>query len=70
MRITNLNDLPEVLTIEEVAYVLQVTPLTLKRWEKRGQIKAIRINTRGDRRYHKDEIYRVLGMKGSEQSVY
>ncbi len=48
------------LTISEVANLLKVTKLTLKRWEKKGLIKCIRINSRGDRRYKRQEIDRIL----------
>ncbi|MFA6005879.1 MAG: helix-turn-helix domain-containing protein [Patescibacteria group bacterium] len=57
------DDLPELLTIEEVSDVLRVSKITLKRWGKKGKLPAIRINSRGDRRYKKEEVLRFLGMK-------
>jgi len=57
----NLDPQPGLLTIREVADMLRVGPLTLKRWEVKGHIKSIRINSRGDRRYTRDEIDRILG---------
>ena len=57
----SLEDLPDLLTIREVAYILRVSPLTIKRWGKRGKLPAIRINTRGDRRYRKEVVLRMLG---------
>lgn len=59
----SFDNLPELLTIEEVADVLRVSKITLKRWGKKGKLPAIRINSRGDRRYKKAEILRFLGMK-------
>jgi len=56
-----LDDYPEILTISEAAEILRVTPLTLKRWEKKGRIQPIRINSRGDRRYTKQQILALLG---------
>ena len=44
---------PELLTVREVAKILRVSALTIKRWGKRGKLPAIRINSRGDRRYKK-----------------
>ncbi|NTV30785.1 MerR family transcriptional regulator [candidate division WWE3 bacterium] len=52
---------PQILTITQVAEILQVTPLTLKRWEKKGILIPIKINGRGDRRYFKDQILEFLG---------
>jgi len=58
----SLDDLPDLLTIREVADILRVSPLTIKRWGKRGKLPAIRINSRGDRRYKKEVINRLLGI--------
>lgn len=58
-----LADLPDLLTIREVAQLLRVSPLTIKRWGKKGKLPAIRINSRGDRRYKKDVVLRLLGVE-------
>ncbi|PJC28301.1 MerR family DNA-binding transcriptional regulator [Candidatus Shapirobacteria bacterium CG_4_9_14_0_2_um_filter_39_11] len=58
-----LEDLPDLLTVREVAEVLRVSPLTIKRWGKRGKLPAIRINSRGDRRYRKEAVLWLLGMQ-------
>jgi len=62
-----LEDLPDLLTVREVAEILRVSPLTIKRWGKKGKLPAIRINSRGDRRYRKEAVLWLLGMqqKGS-----
>ncbi len=60
---TSLEDLPALLTVKEVAKILRVSPLTVKRWTKRGRLPAIRINSRGDRRYRKETILYYLGSK-------
>src|SRR3989338_4045818 len=62
----SLSDLPDLLTIREVASLLRVSPLTIKRWGKKGKLPAIRINSRGDRRYKKEVVTRLLGV--SEES--
>jgi excisionase family DNA binding protein len=59
----SLDDLPDLLTVREVAELLRVSPLTLKRWGKRGKLNAIRINSRGDRRYKKEAVLWTLGMQ-------
>lgn len=72
MSITNqpskisLDDLPDLLTIKEVASLLRVSPLTIKRWGKSGKLPAIRINSRGDRRYRKEVVLRLLGVEKEE----
>jgi len=62
-----LEDLPDLLTVREVSELLRVSPLTIKRWGKRGKLPAIRINSRGDRRYKKEAILWLLGMQGKEE---
>lgn len=62
-----LENLPDLLTVREVAEVLRVSPLTIKRWGKRGKLPAIRINSRGDRRYKKEAVLWLLGMSGKEE---
>lgn len=63
----NLEELPDLLTVREVAEILRVSPLTIKRWGKRGKLPAIRINSRGDRRYRKEAILWLLGIQPKEQ---
>jgi excisionase family DNA binding protein len=60
----SLDSLPDLLTVREVADVLRVSPLTIKRWGKRGKLPAIRINSRGDRRYKKEAVLWLLGIQG------
>ena len=62
----SLENLPDLLTVREVAEVLRVSPLTIKRWGKRGKLPAIRINSRGDRRYKKEAVLWLLGMTQKE----
>lgn len=57
------DDWPDLLTVKEVAKILRVAPLTIKRWGKRGKLPAIRINSRGDRRYKKEAVMWLLGQQ-------
>ncbi|AKM83288.1 hypothetical protein A2422_03715 [Candidatus Woesebacteria bacterium RIFOXYC1_FULL_31_51] len=58
-----LESLPDLLTVREVSDLLRVSPLTIKRWGKRGKLPPLRINSRGDRRYKKESILALLGMQ-------
>jgi len=62
-----LDELPDLLTVREVAELLRVSPLTIKRWGKRGKLPAIRINSRGDRRYKKEAVLWLLGMQSKTE---
>lgn len=59
----SISELPDLLTVREVAELLRVSPLTIKRWGKRGKLPAIRINSRGDRRYKKEAVLYLLGIQ-------
>lgn len=61
-----LEDLPDLLTVREVSELLRVSPLTIKRWGKRGKLPAIRINSRGDRRYKKEAVLWLLGIQSKD----
>jgi len=55
--------LPKLLTIRQAAEVLNVHVETLRRWDKSGKLKAIRVNERGDRRYDPRDIEAILKNK-------
>ncbi len=63
----SLDNLPDLLTVREVAQILRVSPLTIKRWGKRGKLPAIRINSRGDRRYKKEAVLYLLGLQSRSE---
>ena len=65
----DVNNLPDLLTVREVADLLRVSPLTIKRWGKRGKLPAIRINSRGDRRYKKEAVLWLLGMNAGKEEM-
>jgi len=62
----NIQNLPDLLTVREVADLLRVSPLTIKRWGKKGKLPPIRINSRGDRRYKKEAVLWLLGIQPRE----
>ena len=56
-------ELPALLTIKQVSKILNVHITTLRRWDKNGKLKAIRVGTRsgiGERRYHREDIIKLI----------
>ena len=53
----------ELLTINEAAKILKVHPNTLRLWDKKGILKAIRIGIKKVRRYKKEEIEKFINQK-------
>lgn len=60
------DDWPDLLTAKEVAKIFRVTPLTIKRWIKKGKLSALRINSRGDIRIKKTAVLWLLGIQAKE----
>lgn len=56
----NDEQMDDMLTVTEVARLLHVHPNTLRRWSNKGRIRAYRINSRGDRRFKREEITQFL----------
>ncbi len=50
----------DLLTIEQAAKLLHVHSNTLRRWSNSGKLKAVRINSRGDRRFRLQDIQQYL----------
>lgn len=51
------------LTTSEVARLLNVHINTVRRWSNQGVLKTYRIGTRGDRRFHREDITAFLSQK-------
>jgi len=52
----NHNDTDSMLTISEVAHLLNVHINTVRRWSNQGILKSYRIGSRGDRRFRQEDI--------------
>ena len=52
--------LPELLTMKETCKLLKVHPNTLRQWDKKGILKAVRFGTRKDRKYKKEEVLKLI----------
>lgn len=50
----------KLLKIREAAEMLGVNPETLRRWDRSGKLKAVILNSRGDRRYKIEDIERLI----------
>lgn len=61
--------LSNLLTLREVARVLRIHPNTLRRWSNEGRIRAYRINSRGDRRFKREEVARFVADLNGESGV-
>ena len=57
------NELQKLLTIRQASEVLNVHVETLRRWDRSGKLKAIRVNDRGDRRYKTEDLEKMLKTK-------
>ena len=50
----------ELLTLKETSKILKVHPNTLRQWDEKGILRAIRFGQRKDRRYKKEDILRLI----------
>lgn len=56
-------ELPELLTLEEASAVLKCHPNTLRDWDNKGILVALRFGARRDRKYRKEDIMKLLNQK-------
>ncbi len=57
----------ELINLKEASKMLGVKPETLRKWDNSGRLKAIRIGSRGDRRYKKSQIQAILGQSDPDK---
>lgn len=50
----------KLLKLSEAAELLNVHPNTLRKWDKKGILVAVRFGVRKDRRYRKEDIEKLL----------
>ncbi len=62
-----MSNIDKLLTLKEAAEILRVHVATLRRLDKTGKLKAVRVGSRrglGDRRYRMEDIENYLKNKG------
>lgn len=59
----NNQEMPELLTLKEASEALKCHPNTLRHWDKKGILAAVRFGERRDRRYRKEDILKLLNQK-------
>ncbi|MDP2749837.1 MAG: MerR family transcriptional regulator [Nanoarchaeota archaeon] len=55
--------IPELLSLQETCDILKCHPNTLRQWDKKGILKAVRFGERGDRKYKREDILKLLSNK-------
>ncbi|MDP2709401.1 MAG: helix-turn-helix domain-containing protein [bacterium] len=55
-----LKELPDILTLQQACKALNCHPNTLRGWDNRGILKAVRFGSRRDRRYKKTDIIKFI----------
>ena len=56
----NRKDINSMLTINDVAQLLNVHTNTVRRWSNQGTLKTYRIGSRGDRRFRQEDVASFL----------
>ncbi len=54
------SEFPELITIKEAANILKVHPNTLRLWDKKRILPAVRIGERKIRKYKKEDIFKLI----------
>ena len=56
-------NIPKLLTLKEACEILKCHPNTLRQWDRKGILVAVRFGERKDRRYRKEDILKLLEQK-------
>ncbi len=59
----NQEKMPELLTLKEACEILRCHPNTLRQWDRKGILVAVRFGERKDRRYRREDILGILKTK-------
>ena len=59
----NNTEIPELITLKEACEILKVHPNTLRQWDNKGILKAVRLGVKKVRKYTKIDIENFIGNK-------
>lgn len=54
------SEIPELITLSEACAILKVHPNTLRAWDEKGILIAVRIGEKGIRKYKKEDILKLI----------
>lgn len=57
---TKNTNIPELITLKKACQILKVHPNTLRSWDNKGILKAIRLGIKRVRRYKKEDLERFI----------
>ena len=55
-------------TVNEVAHLLNVHPVTVRRWEKKGQLKSYRLGPKKVIRFRKEELHSFINHNNGQEA--
>ncbi|MDP2693114.1 MAG: type I restriction-modification system subunit M [bacterium] len=64
-----IEETPDLLSIGEVSKLFNIHPDTLRNWEKSGELVPLRIGSRKDRKYRKQDIETIVAKMGSKLTL-
>jgi excisionase family DNA binding protein len=65
----SLDDMRPMLTVKDVAQLLNIHVNTVRRWSDQNIIKSYRVTTRGDRRFKQEDIAHYLAELNEGRSL-
>ncbi len=57
----DIEGMSQLLTLKQTCELLKCHPNTLRKWDAKGILVAVRIGERGDRKYKKQDIIKLIG---------